>query len=107
MQVLDYSVGESAGLVLLLTPTVLHSPWVLLEVVEASKRRLPVVSVRCTCGEGNPVYDFAESFEFLRRLQVSLKRADPAADRCLRHMLAERGTSFHELQVRAAGDRCR
>lgn len=38
-QKLDHSVGESAGLVLLLTPHVLHSPWVLLEVTEAVKRQ--------------------------------------------------------------------
>ena len=44
-------------------------------------------------------YDYEESYGFLRILQVSLKRVNPIADQALRHMLAERGMSFHELQA--------
>lgn len=93
-EIVAHGVARAECVLLLQTAGVLTRPWVLLELFEAVRRKLPVVPV-CVAGGG---YDFETARSFLHDLERQLDAANPGAVEAVRSRLAARGERFSTLQ---------
>jgi len=86
--IISDGVVNSEMLVLILTERVLTRPWVLLEVYEAVRRKIPLVPVFIE-GAG---YDYGRAAEFLKDLETNLEAANPGAVNVIEGQLRKRGS---------------
>lgn len=86
-------VANSACLLLVQTKSVLTRPWCLLEIFEAVRLSIPIVTVLIDGGG----YDFAEAAHFLQNLEAELELANPGALKELRERLEKRGFKVETL----------
>ena len=93
--ILEQGLAKSEVVVLLQTEGCLTRPWVLLELYEATRRRIPIIPVQLA-GKG---YDFKAASDFLDNLEVTLEKANPGATAAIEAYL--RGSS--DEAVRTAG----
>ena len=96
--------ARSKALVLLQTKECLTRPWVLLELFEATRQRIPIIPVHLK-GAG---YDFDEAKAFLDDLETTLEAANPGAKKAIEDYLAasppQDGHVGSPEQIRPSGD---
>ena len=94
--IIDQGLLCSEVVVVLLTANVLHRPWTLVQLYEAIRAGIPIVSVLIDGGG----YDFAHADTLLSDLSIGLEKAtgDASAYNILRQLCQERGLSPRRLQ---------
>ena len=93
--VIDGGVLRAEGMVVLLTATVLYRPFTLVQMYEAIRAGIPIVSVLVEGGG----YDFAQADALLGALESNLERIDPELPETLRRLCYTRKISLLRMQT--------